>query len=203
MPRRGKLRPEKPEGWSASPRTISDMRSKIERGAFGESGMRGGRQPVDAQLRAALSSLSTRQAMARAMAGSDKRAYSNAMQQLRRYASGKRGAGVPEDLKRRVTDQARKMNRSAASQKIRKARKVRVKMVTDATVSAKSRDNFGPGYSGAGYGAEVDPEAFAEALDRGDTWSIMAMAYEDYWPGSADTGIHFEDVQDVEIIIDE
>jgi hypothetical protein len=141
--------------------------------------------------------------MARAMAGDDKRAYSNAMQQLRRYASGKRGAGVPEDLKRRVTEQARKMNRAAATGKIRKARRVHVRMVTDATVSAKARDNFGPGYSGAGYGAEVDPQALAEALDRGDTWSIMAMAYEDYWPGSVDAGIHFEDVQEVEIIVDE
>ncbi|MDD5367399.1 MAG: hypothetical protein PHR30_18855, partial [Gallionellaceae bacterium] len=110
------------------------------------------------------------------MAGDNKRAYSNAMQQLRRYASGKRGAGVPEDLKRRVTEQARKMNRAAATGKIRKARRVHVRMVTDATVSAKARDNFGPGYSGAGYGAEVDPQALAEALDRGDTWSIMAMA---------------------------
>ncbi len=203
MPRKRKLRPEKPEGWSASPRTISRMRSKIEHGAFGDTWARGGRQPLDIQLRAALTNLSTRQAMARAMAGDDKRAYSNAMQQLRRYASGKRGAGVPEDVKRRVTEQARKLHKADASQKIRKARQVRVKMVTDATVSAKSRDNFGPGYSGAGYGAEVDPEAFAEALDRGDTWSIMAMAYEDYWPGSTDAGIHFEDVQDVEIIIDE
>jgi hypothetical protein len=179
------------------------MRSKIERGAFGEAGMKGGRQSVDAQMRSALSHLSVRQSMARAMAGDDKRAYNNAMQQLRRYASGKRGAGVPEDLKRRVVEGARKLHRSAASQKIRKARRVRVRMVTDATVSAKSRDNFGPGYSGAGYGAEINPEVFAEALDRGDTWSIMAMAYEDYWPGSSDTGIHFEDVQDVEIIIDE
>jgi hypothetical protein len=203
MARYRKTRPDKPEGWDASPRTIAEMRTKIERGAYGAGGQRIRGKVSDEQFRAGLGDLTTRQTIARQMAAGDKHAYRNAMQQLRRYASGQRGTGVPESVKRRVADQARKVNQAGRVDKIRNARRVRIKMVTDATISAKSRDNFGPGYSGAGLGAEIDPSTFAEALERGDTWSIMAMAYEDYWPGSEDAAIYFEDVQDVEIIIDE
>jgi hypothetical protein len=191
-------RPGKPEGWTAPPSVVRDIRTKIEAQVFGDASTRN-RSHSEADLRAVLGDSATRQKLARDMAGDDRQAYRNALQRLRRYASGERGKKVPDDVRSRIVGQARAAARADALNKLRTGRRPRITMVTDATVSASSRTNFGPGYAGPGGGASVDPEALAEALERGDTWAVMAMAYGDYWPGSEDVSINFDDVRDVEI----
>jgi hypothetical protein len=194
MPKR---RPDKPAGWRAGRGALRQARDAIERTVFGPAAGRGA--ATDADFRQALSDLQTRRQLARQEAdrSDNPNAYRNAMRRFQRYASGERGARIPPATKQTITDQARGMNRARRIDEIRQGTP-RVTMVADATVSASARDNFGPGYTGLPPDP-IDREALAEALERGDTWAVITLAYGDYWPGSQNQAITFDQFNDVNI----
>lgn len=199
MPGRRRIRPDKPEGWRAARGALQQARDGIERALTGVS-RRTGEGVSDADFRTVLADVETRRQLAIDAAGTEDRSsreYKSAMQRFRRYATGDRGGRIPDDVRRSIADQAQAVNRSRRIADIRAAGRVQVTMVSDATVSSSSRDNFGPGYHG-GRGEYVDADAFAEALERGDTWSIITQAYGEYWPGGEDQAITFDRFNDVD-----
>lgn len=197
MPRR--IRPGKPEGWRAARGALRQAGDAIHRAAFGTA--RGAGEPVtDADFRAALADLDVRRQLAADAAGTtdrSSRAYKTAMRRFQRYARGDRGARIPDSARRAIADRAQAAVRDRRIADIRAAGQVRVTVVSNAQVSSSYRDNFGPGYHGAG-GEFIDADPLAEALERDDTWSVIAQAYGEYWPGAEDQAIRFDQFTDIE-----